>query len=283
MGAGCLGPRVEVTPMIPDESRQQSQVFGEVAEIYHLYRPGYPDGLFAWILATCEPLVNELIVDIGCGTGKAAGPFLKRGYEVLGLEPDPEMACIARREFDEFGLFSVDEYTFEDWPQIDRKVGLLIAGQSWHWTDPENRFERAASILKPDGWLCVFWNRPDYGTQEFDDAVDLIYAELVPEFENKSLSVRLPGSKAAITADTPTEEINMCGLFEPVEEYQFGWEVEITAHEHIQNLRTQSDHRMLEPGLRNELFIQIEAAINSYAGSYKQTFITHAYAAKLSV
>lgn len=283
MGDGCLGLQVEVISMTPDPGRQQSQVFGEVAEIYHLYRPGYPKSLFEWILTTCEPSTTELVVDIGCGTGKASGPLLRHGFEILGLEPDPEMARIAAREFKEFDLFSVEEYAFEDWPNMDRKVGLLIAGQSWHWTNPELRFQRAASILQPEGWLCVFWNRPDYDKKPFDAEVDRIYAELVPEFDNNLSSVRLPGSKAAITADSPTEEINMSGLFDPVQELQIGWEIEISTHHHIQNLRTQSDHRMLEPGLRDELFRQISEAINACGGIYRQTFTTHAYAAKLSV
>ena len=269
--------------MTANEERRQSQVFGEVAEIYHLYRPEYPQSLFEWIIRTCEPSATDLVVDVGCGTGKASGPLLRHGFEVLGLEPDPEMAGIAHREFEEFDLFSIDEYTFEDWPKVDRKAGLVIAGQSWHWTDPEDRFQRAASILKPGGWLCLFWNRPEYEKQEFDATVNRIYNEVAPELKNTLFSVCLPGSKAAITADTPTEEIDMSGLFEPVQEFQISWEIEITTHHHIQSLRTQSDHRMLEPDKRNKLFCRLAEAINSFGGTYKQTFTTHAYAAKLSV
>ena len=75
----------------------------------------------------------------------------------------------------------------------------------------------------------------------------------------------------------------MSGLFEPVQELQISWEIEITTHHHIQSLRTQSDHRMLEPDKRNKLFCRLAEAINSFGGTYKQTFTTHAYAAKLSV
>ena len=100
--------------MLPDKERQQSQVFGEVAEIYHLYRPGYPNDLFEWILSTCKPSTSELIVDIGCGTGKASGPLLSHGFEIVGLEPGPAMARVAARELREFKLFSVEEYAFED-------------------------------------------------------------------------------------------------------------------------------------------------------------------------
>ena len=126
------------------EDKQQSLVFGEVAELYHRYRPEYPDDLFEWILATCQTSTNDLIVDVGCGTGKASAPLVARGYEILGLEPDPAMAAIALRELQETGLFAVEQSTLNDWEGRAKKVGLVIAGQSWHWTNsiPDSLFLR---------------------------------------------------------------------------------------------------------------------------------------------
>ena len=265
------------------EDKQQSRVFGEVAETYHRYRPEYPSGLFEWILATCQTLTTQLIIDVGCGTGKASAPLVGRGYEILGLEPDPAMAAIAERELQESGLFSIEQYTLNDWAGTTRKADLVIAGQSWYWTNPETRFERVAAMLKPEGWLCVFWNRPEKREQPFDSAIDPIYAELAPEFKNKPYPVRLPGSKAAISAETPAEEIRVSGLFGPVKEFEMAWEVEISTHEHIQNLRTQSDHRMLPPSRLDNLLARVAEQIDLAGGSYLQPFTTHAYAARLSV
>ena len=265
------------------EDKQQSLVFGEVAELYHRYRPEYPDDLFEWILATCQTSTNDLIVDVGCGTGKASAPLVARGYEILGLEPDPAMAAIALRELQETGLFAVEQSTLNDWEGRAKKVGLVIAGQSWHWTNPATRFQRVASMLRSEGWLCVFWNRPEQGERPFDAATDLIYAELAPEFKSKPYPVRLPGSKAAISAETPAKEIALSGLFGPVEEFQVAWELEMNTHRHIQNLRTQSDHRMLKSSVLNTLLPRIAEQIDLVGGSYRQPFTTHAYAAKLSV
>lgn len=265
------------------EAKQQSLVFGEVAEIYHRYRPGYPDELFEWILTTCQTLTADLVVDVGCGTGKASSPLIERGYEIVGLEPDPAMASIALRELQNSELFSVEESTLDDWTDQARKAALVIAGQSWHWTNPATRFQRVASLLGSNGWLCVFWNRPELAKQPFDTATDLIYAEFAPEFKNKSYPVRLPGSKAAISAETPAEEINLSGLFGPVEELQIEWELEISTLQHIQNLRTQSDHRMLKPSVLEDLLMRVAEQIDLAGGSYRQPFTTHAYAARLSV
>ena len=143
----------------PSSQRQQSKVFGEVAEIYHRVRPGYPEGLYDWILETSGVDSSELLIDVGCGTGKASISFLRRGFTVIGVEPDPMMAQIATREFSDFDTFSVDQCTLDDFRAASSDAGLIYAGQSWHWMNADTRFECAASALKPGGWLCVFWNR----------------------------------------------------------------------------------------------------------------------------
>ena len=83
------------------EDKQQSRVFGEVAETYHRYRPEYPSGLFEWILATCQTLTTQLIIDVGCGTGKASAPLVGRGYEILGLEPEERVVAFVFERIDE--------------------------------------------------------------------------------------------------------------------------------------------------------------------------------------
>jgi SAM-dependent methyltransferase len=39
----------------------------------------------------------KLVVDAGCGTGIASRLFTRRGCRVVGVEPDPRMAAVARR------------------------------------------------------------------------------------------------------------------------------------------------------------------------------------------
>ncbi len=267
----------------PSSQRQQSKVFGEVAEIYHRVRPGYPEGLYDWILETSGVDSSELLIDVGCGTGKASISFLRRGFTVIGVEPDPMMAQIATREFSDFDTFSVDQCTLDDFRAASSDAGLIYAGQSWHWMNADTRFECAASALKPGGWLCVFWNRPEKIHHSFDLEMDALYAELAPQFNDERFKVRLPGSKSVISADTPIEEFELSQLFGDVHTFEASWEQTISSEEHVQNLLTQSDHRMLAEGLRTKLLRQVGEVIDNAGGSYKQLFTTHAYAAKLSV
>ena len=65
--------------------------FGPIADQYDRHRPAPPEGL----LDDLERLGGS-VLDVGCGTGKAAVALAERGLTVLGLEPDPQMAAIAR-------------------------------------------------------------------------------------------------------------------------------------------------------------------------------------------
>jgi hypothetical protein len=37
----------------------------------------------------------------------------------------------------------------------DSSYGLIISGGAFHWIDPEVRFQKAARLLRPGGWLAV--------------------------------------------------------------------------------------------------------------------------------
>ncbi|MBO0843512.1 MAG: class I SAM-dependent methyltransferase, partial [Nocardioides sp.] len=75
----------------------RSLSFGEVAETYERFRPGYPDELVGRVTAVAEGRVVRAI-EIGAGTGKATRVFAAAGIEVVATEPDPAMLAVLARE-----------------------------------------------------------------------------------------------------------------------------------------------------------------------------------------
>ena len=67
--------------------------FGEMAEEYDLWRPGYPDAAVDWL----APTAPATVVEIGAGTGRLTGRLLARGLEVDAVEPDPRMRAVLAR------------------------------------------------------------------------------------------------------------------------------------------------------------------------------------------
>jgi transposase-like protein len=77
-------------------------------------------------------------------------PRPRRGIDVLGIEPDPRMAAIARQH----GLV-VEEATCEGWAAKGRTFDLLAAGEAWHWIDPARVASQAIATVRPGGWFAA--------------------------------------------------------------------------------------------------------------------------------
>jgi SAM-dependent methyltransferase len=258
-------------------TRQQRTIFGETAELYHRYRLDYPVELFEWLVSTSQITPDRRVVDVGCGTGKSSSWFIDHGFDVVGIEPDPAMGAMAEQELGSNGHFVLNRHDFQDWPGVREPVGLVISGQAWHWADPATRFDTAADTLDERGWLAVFWNRPDPGERPFATELDNVYADIAPHLAK----VSLPGSKSAISAATPTDEFDQSERFGPVEHLELQWDHHLTAEVHCQNLRTQSDHRLLPEAVLEALIERITSVIEDGGGGYTQHYSTIAFAASV--
>jgi SAM-dependent methyltransferase len=105
------------------EQRKIAESFGSDAGRYDRARPGYPVALVDRIVDASPGAGTPQILDVGCGTGISGRLFQAAGCQVLGLDPDPRMAELARNS----GL-DVEVAKFEDWAPGDRTFDAVIAG-----------------------------------------------------------------------------------------------------------------------------------------------------------
>ncbi|MDH4147233.1 MAG: class I SAM-dependent methyltransferase, partial [Acidimicrobiia bacterium] len=273
--ADVAGSRIDQPPPPPPlgagEARPQRLVFGEDAELYDRARPAYP-----------VELVDELIdmaggvpltaVDVGCGTGKATVLLAARGVRGVGVEPDPAMAAIARRNLAPFPGWLIDQVSFERFIGPSVGVDLVVSAQAWHWLTPGVRVERAWEVLRPGGWLALWWNRSPRGTDDGLRAeLDECYRAHAPQ-----LAAREPGDKGR----PPTDELSERTPFGPAVERAYHWSARFTSREYCDLLETQSDHRLLEAGVRARLFDAITAALDARGGGIELPYRTELWAVR---
>lgn len=241
--------------------RKQRTVFGEVASTYDTVRATYPDEVIDRICRECDLGDRSLVLDIGCGTGILAGRFIERGHRVLGIEPSAGMAKIARRKFAgnrDFRLHLVD---FERWSPGPERFDLAVAGQSWHWMDPETRFAHAARALEADAHLALLWNAPAKRAGALESAIDDAYRQHAPH-----LSSGPPGSKAGLGGADPGDEITSDAHFSMLAFIEVPWTTTYDSATYRQLLSTQSNHRLLDPKQNDLLQGQISHAIDTIGG-----------------
>ncbi|MFD7873721.1 class I SAM-dependent methyltransferase [Streptomyces sp. NPDC059766] len=145
-------------PQLPPDRHDLGRVFDEVPELYDRVRPGYPDELFADLVAVTGLDEASAVLEVGCGTGQATRSLAALGCPVTAVEPGAGMAALARRRLDAFGNVEVETSTFEEWDSRGRHFDVLVAASSWHWVDPSAGWQRAHDVLRPGGWTALLGN-----------------------------------------------------------------------------------------------------------------------------
>ncbi|MDR7274667.1 class I SAM-dependent methyltransferase [Catenuloplanes atrovinosus] len=243
----------------PHHHHQVARSFGGDAERYDRARPGYPDEMVREIIAATPHRDGPLdVLDVGCGTGLSARPFADAGARVLGVDPDPRMAAVARRH----GI-EVEEATFEAWPARGRVFDLVVAGQTWHWVDPAAGARRAAEVLRPGGRLAVFWNamQPEPAVASTFGEIN---ARLLPQAPTVADAVAAYRTMGATAADGMRAA---GGLTEP-EQWRYDRTRRYTRDEWLDQVPTQGFFTRLPAERLGPLLDEIGAAIDRAGGAF---------------
>jgi SAM-dependent methyltransferase len=209
------------------------------------------------------------VLDVGCGTGKAARLLAARGPSVLGLEPDARMAEVARRH----GL-QVEVAAFEDWDERGRRFDLITCAQAWHWVDPARAAPKAARLLLPGGALALFWN---YGALD-DDAqatVDAVYAEYAPQLRSA-----MAGNPRRDDLGEHIAALKSHGGFTDVTTRTYPWEWVDPVADAVARVGTHSDHLLLGAARLHELQDALTAALTQRGDTVRSIGATYTILAR---
>jgi len=150
---------------------------------YVRYRPSYPDDLIATLAADAGLRADSTVADVGSGTGISADLLLRFGCTVYGVEPNAEMRAAAESQFRNQPRFHSCDATAEATSLPAASVDLVTAGQAFHWFDiPRTRAE-FIRILRPGGYVALFWNSRRTDSTPFLKGYEALLHDFATDYE----------------------------------------------------------------------------------------------------
>lgn len=256
--------------------------FGEAAEAYDAARPDYPAELLADVMAYAGP-GGAVGVEVGAGTGKATVPLAGYGGSLLCLEPDPRMAAVLRRATAHFPGVRIEVVAFEEWRPPGPDFGLLVAATTWHWLDPERRWDLVHGALAPGGALALLWNPQGVCDPE-------LHADLAPVDARHGIADSPHGILASQYGAEPgqwggdqgwpADECRRDGRFHDLRARRVRWVRGFDTEGYLRFLSSVSAYRALPPRRRARVLADTARVLDAHGGGMRVEQITDLFLAR---
>lgn len=247
--------------------------FGAVASLYDEHRPGYPEDLISDVVSL---LPGRRVIEVGAGTGKATAALLHHRLDLTCIEPDPAMAAILVARYPVPAV----RVSFEEWAP-DEPFDGLVAAQSWHWTDPATRWDKAAAATRPGGLIALFWNNHAPSDRPVDHRLHEAYEAFGIPVDERPIPGLPDGTSANGEEDAwPGNDLAEHDAFEYLGRRCYPWADTYSAARYAAYLNTTSHHRMLEDHQRERLTAAVVDIVDRHGGSFELVRRTDLYLAR---
>ena len=132
--------------------------FSDRVQDYVRYRPTYAQAAIDLIARELGLGPDTTIADLGAGTGILTRQLAPTGTRIVAIDPSEPMLEAARAELEAGDRIEYRVASAEETGLPDASVDGIVAGQAFHWFDPERARVEFARILEPEGWVALVWN-----------------------------------------------------------------------------------------------------------------------------
>jgi SAM-dependent methyltransferase len=130
--------------------------WGKISGDYSQFRAGPPPSFYARLAALGVGLPQQVILDLGTGTGVLARQFARQGATVTGIDISEPQIAAARQLAAAENLpleFLVGQAESLPWQRA--AFDVATANQCWLYFDKSKTVRELFRVLKPGGWLVT--------------------------------------------------------------------------------------------------------------------------------
>ena len=134
------------------------QRFSNRVADYARYRPSYPSAVIDVLRTECGLRPEDVIADVGSGTGILSKLFLENGNRVFAVEPNDEMRHAGEEYLSGFENCSSVTGSAEATTLGNSSVDFVTVAQAFHWFEASTARREFLRILRPAGFVAIIWN-----------------------------------------------------------------------------------------------------------------------------
>ncbi|MGO9560934.1 MAG: class I SAM-dependent methyltransferase [Acidimicrobiales bacterium] len=138
--------------------RAETAGFEKASHEYERGRPGYPPEAVAFIVETAALGPGKTVVDLAAGTGKLTRELAGSGAEVIAIEP---LDAMRDRLVEQLPGVTAISGSAESTGIASGIADAVTIAQAFHWFAGEDALAEIQRVLKPQGLMCLIWNRRD--------------------------------------------------------------------------------------------------------------------------
>jgi SAM-dependent methyltransferase len=247
-------------------------VYGSDPAGYARGRPDYPEQVYDVLRVRCGLHPGSEVLEIGPGSGLVTRRLLAQGATVVAVEPDAGMTKFLTGTLGGPRL-EVLGGTFEQaalpWDAFD----LAVAATSFHWVDQAAGLPKLGRILRPGGWVALWWtifddpDRPD----PFRDTSALLLGDADLGGQRRRSSFQLDTAQRG-------RDLERLGGFEDVHSQLIRSSVRFTSAQIRAFYGSLIEVRRRPPAERRSLLDSIQAiAERDFGGEVTRPFVTVLY------
>ncbi|OCQ89918.1 methyltransferase [Nostoc sp. MBR 210] len=244
--------------------------YSPAAEAYNKARPLYPQNFIEQVIQISQLTKDSRILEVGCGPGTATISFAQLGYSMLCLEPNPDFYELAKQNCYFYPNVEIHNTSFEEWSLQPEQFDAVLAASSFHWIPAEVGYPKAASSLKANGHLLLFWNKELQPSYEVYQSLSTVYQKHAPSldrYEDWEAQQKVFQEFGNILTDS--------GKFQDIQFGQVESEVVYSTDEYLTLLNTYSPYIKLEPDIKKALFAELSQKIdNDFGGNLLLSYIS---------
>jgi len=153
--------------------------FSIQSDRYAKYRPGYPAGLYGFLLSLVQG--RQAAWDCGTGNGQVATELSKFFDRVYATDiSEQQLKNAVRKDNIYYSVERAESTSF-----ADNSFDLITVAQAIHWFDFESFYKEVSRTCRPNGILAVIGYGLIRTDNEIDKAIDGFYHDVIGPYWDK--------------------------------------------------------------------------------------------------